>query len=271
VRSRLFSPSPTSKAASVAKRKQLLSRNSQRKRTYPNPQSSILWFLCHAKLSATTASLTLPVDFSTKYRTVGTSFHSNPDISHKPFNEMKSRLMTGSSALTHMHSRLILEDIISLHPGEEVVCLIHRDHPYFKMKQFVSKLKMNLEQNPIKPVIIKKKLFFAARLQIQRNPAGDEITSGMKTKVDLINCVTNEVYGAVQMEFSDVMNADDDTTDSDDSARDREEEINDSIEEDAAGKSQKEIYEEVVIEINVAKKRGQNKDKMRKNQLTGIY
>ena len=156
VRSRLFSPSPTSKAASVARRKVLLNRSSQRKRTYPNPQSSILWFLRHAKLSATAASTTLPVDFSTKYRTVGTSFHSNPDISHKPFKELKSRLMNGSSALTHMHSRLILEDIISLHLGEEVVCLIHRDHPFFKIKQFVSKLKKNLEETPIKPVIIKK-------------------------------------------------------------------------------------------------------------------
>ena len=43
------------------------------------------------------------------------------------------------------------------------------------------------------------------------------------------------------------------------------------MEEDTAGKSQKEIYEEVEIETNVAKKRGQDKDQMRKNQLTGIY
>jgi len=134
VRSRLFSPSPTTKAASVAKRKLLLRRNGQTRHTYPNPQSSILWFLHHAKLSSTADNLKLPVDFSTKYQSVGTSFHSNPDISHEPFKEMKSNLMNGSNALISMHSWLILQDIISIHPGEEVVCLIRRNHPFFQMK-----------------------------------------------------------------------------------------------------------------------------------------
>ena len=74
------------------------------------------------------------------------------------------------------------------------------------------------------------------------------------------------------MEFSDVMNADNDSTESGDTARDREEEINDLIEEDAAGKSQKEIYEEVVIEINVAKKRGKTKIRCAKiNSLAFIH
>ena len=39
---------------------------------------------------------------------------------------------------------------------------------------------------------------------IQSNPAGDEITSGMKTKAEVIKCVTNEIYGAgvnAQFEF----------------------------------------------------------------------
>ena len=205
LRTRLFSPSPSTKAASVAKRKLLLRRNSQTRRSYPNPQSSILWFLRHAKLSSTAENLKLPVDFSNKYRTVGNSFHSNPNISHKPFNDMKSDLINASNALTHRHSRLILEDIISLHPGEEVVCLIRRDHPFFQLKPFVSKLKKNLEKNPLKPVIINKKLFFAVRLQISSNPAGDEITSGMKSKEEVIKCVTDEVYGAgvnAQFEFT---------------------------------------------------------------------
>ena len=39
---------------------------------------------------------------------------------------------------------------------------------------------------------------------IQSNPAGDEITSGMKTKAEVIKCVTDEIYGAgvnAQFEF----------------------------------------------------------------------
>ena len=118
---------------------------------------------------------------------------------------MKSDLFNGSNALTHLHSRLILEHIISLHPGEEVVFLIRRDHPFFQLKPFVSKLKKNLEKNPLKPVIINKKLFFAVRLQISSNPAGDKITSGMKSKEEVIKCVTDEVYGAgvnAQFEFT---------------------------------------------------------------------
>jgi len=68
----------------------------------------------------------------------------------------------------------------------------------------VSKLKKNPEKNPIKPGIIKK-LFFAVKLQIQSNPAGNEITSGMKTKDEVIKCVTDEVYGVgvnAQFEFT---------------------------------------------------------------------
>ena len=59
----------------------------------------------------------------------------------------------------------------------------------------MSKLKKNLEKNPLKPVIINKKLFFAVRLQIHSNPAGDEITSGMKSKEEVVKCVTDEVDG----------------------------------------------------------------------------
>lgn len=118
---------------------------------------------------------------------------------------MKTCLMNGSNALTHRHSWPILEDIISLYPGEEVVCLICCNHPFFEMKQIVSKLKKNLENNPIKPVIINKKLCFAFRLQIQSNPTGDEIISGMKIKEEVIKCVTDKVYGAgvnAQLEFT---------------------------------------------------------------------
>ena len=68
-----------------------------------------------------------------------------------------------------------------------------------------------------------------------------------------------QVYTYSSLPFCDVMNTEENSSDTGESTQDKEDERNDTADNDETGKSQKEIYEEVEIEINVAKKRGKTK------------
>ena len=186
VRTLLYSQDPEQKALSIAKRKRLVATTKRSSRNYGNPQDCILWFLRHERLAATALSLKLPVDFKIEYRSLASAWHSKPDrLSYAPFNKLKDALNNGSTALSHRHSRLILEDVLVLHPGEMVVCLISRKHPFFVKsaikKQWIGKLEKAIRNNPLKPVVINKVIFFPFNLRIRSNPNGNVLTAGLRS------------------------------------------------------------------------------------------
>ena len=133
VRTLLFSPNPEQKAQSVARRKRLIASNKRSSRPYGNPVDCILWFLRQDRLTVTAANLELPLNFKTHYRSLGANWHSKPSLlTHAPFNHMREVFKHGSNALSQRHSRLLLEDVLVLHPDDCVVCLISKHHPFFK-------------------------------------------------------------------------------------------------------------------------------------------
>ena len=113
---------------------------------------------------------------------------------------LKDTLNNGTTALSQHHSRLLLEDVLVLHPGEMVVCLISRKHPFFvksaTKKQWIGKLEKEIRNNPLKPVVINKVIFFPFNLRIRSNPNGDVLTAGILSRDELVRNVTSESYGA---------------------------------------------------------------------------
>ena len=91
---------------------------------------------------------------------------------------------------------MLLEDALTLHPGDTVVCLITARHPLMKNVAFQRNVKNALIYHPMHTVVINKENYFAINLRVAANPKADDIAAGITSKKDLTEICTSERYGA---------------------------------------------------------------------------
>ena len=91
---------------------------------------------------------------------------------------------------------MLLEDALTLHPGDTVVCLITARHPLMQNLAFQRNVKNALIYHPMHTVVINKENYFAINLRVAANPKADDIAAGITSKKDLTEICTSERYGA---------------------------------------------------------------------------
>ena len=118
-------------------------------------------------------------------------WHNNEAFSFAPFKAIKSTIQNGSNPLSHRHHRLLLEDALSLHPGDTVVCLVTSCHPLMQNLAFQRNVKNALMFNPMQTVVINKDNYFAINLRVAANPYANNIAAGVTSKKDLTEICTS--------------------------------------------------------------------------------
>ena len=106
---------------------------------------------------------------------MGNGWHNNQEFGFAPFKGIKSTIQNGSNPLSQRHHQMLLEDTLSLHPGDTIVCLITARHPLLKNPSFQRKVKDALIYNPLQNVVINKENYFTINLKVAANPLADMI------------------------------------------------------------------------------------------------
>ena len=123
-------------------RETIMNRNKKSRVCY-SVKSHILTFL----LPPLAIKSILEYEFSNIHKIAHNSWQNKKEVSYSPFPTprlLKQRLINSPIPLTFQHSRLPVEDIMLLEPGESVVLLISQNHPFLKDKGALRKCWMKI-------------------------------------------------------------------------------------------------------------------------------
>ena len=96
--------------------------------------------------------------------------------------------------------RLILEDdVMTLKPDTDIICLIRSDHSYLKgglSSQWIPLLQSVLVTDPMHPVQYQWNVFFPFRLKVKTNPTCDKITTMTEDEMNDLSSATGRSSGS---------------------------------------------------------------------------
>ena len=78
-----------------------------------------------------------------------------------PFDDLQVKLdQSPSQLISQTHNRLLIEEMMLLPPSASFVCALLNDHYFLKQILLQTKIKKILEENPTKPFIINRKVYY---------------------------------------------------------------------------------------------------------------
>ena len=172
-----------------------------RRVTYPI-KHNLLPFLRAPYILPLTTTLSYP--FGPVYKSANNHWQNTRIVAWKPFKsvELKKVLKHAPHALSILHNRLLLEDIMLLEKNDSVIMLLSMNHPLLNDERHSTRWKKRLLDSwniqPLKPHQLERTMYYCVALNVETNPNRSHYELGTLLEGDIKkNCTERGGDGLV--------------------------------------------------------------------------
>ena len=185
--------------------KDLLKATAKMRRVCYPIKNKLLPFLRTPYIVPPTTTVTAPsYAFGPVYKSANNHWQNKRNVAWKPFKsvELKKVLKHAPHALSILHNRLLLEDIMLLEKNDSVIMLLSMNHPLLNDERHSTRWKKRLLDSwniqPFQPHQLERTMYYCVALNVETNPNRSHYELGTLLEGDIKkNCTERGGDGLV--------------------------------------------------------------------------
>jgi hypothetical protein len=185
--------------------KDLLKATAKMRRVCYPIKNKLLPFLRTPYIVPPTTTVTAPsYAFGPVYKSANNHWQNKRNVAWKPFKsvELKKVLKHAPHALSILHNRLLLEDIMLLEKNDSVIMLLSMNHPLLNDERHSTRWKKRLLDSwniqPFQPHQLERTMYYCVALNVETNPNRSRYELGTLLESDIKkNCTERGGDGLV--------------------------------------------------------------------------